>query len=157
MDIHAAIKAGKKNDITVSPSHPTTTNESKTDTTQTNTTMPNNETTQPLKAQPTTSPAKPEVKVVDISIAGTPHRITCPSDEVQNLEIATNYLNSKIREIRQGIKGKSPNNEELLVLTCLELYDQVQTLKNLHRQQAIDNERARAMVEKIIKDARSVL
>lgn len=39
-------------------------------------------------------------------------------------------LTKKIREIRQATKGKMLNNEELLVLACLDLYDQVQFLTN---------------------------
>lgn len=113
-------------------------------------------------AQTTPSPitetaTKASAKAVDISISGTPHRIVCPADEVQNLENAAKFINDKIREIRHGIKGKNPNNEELLVLTCLELYDQVQVLRNERQYFVIENERAKTLVDKMIKDARSVL
>lgn len=113
-------------------------------------------------AQTTPSPItetapKTSAKAVDISISGTPHRIVCPADEVQNLENAAKFINDKIREIRHGIKGKNPNNEELLVLTCLELYDQVQVLRNERQYFVIENERAKTLVDKMIKDARSVL
>lgn len=117
---------------------------------------PNNKTTAETVIIEPTSP-KITAKAVDISISGTPHRIVCPSDEVQNLENAAKFINDKIREIRHGIKGKNPNNEELLVLTCLELYDQVQVLRNERQYFVIENERAKTLVDKMIKDARSVL
>ncbi|MDI4497910.1 cell division protein ZapA [Moraxella nonliquefaciens] len=100
---------------------------------------------------------KPNFKVVDLSIAGSSHRITCPIDEVAQLEQAGTYINDKIRELRRAIKGKNPSNEELLVLTCLELYDQCRSLNNDRKNQILANERAKALIEKITKDARSVL
>lgn len=100
---------------------------------------------------------QPEFKPVHISIAGTPHRIICPTNEVASLELATDKINEKIRDIRREIKGKTPNNEELLVLVCLDLYDQVQALTqeiNSHRHQ---NSQAVALIDKINKDAKSIL
>lgn len=123
---------------------------------------PNNKTE--VKTETATTPAvepapmpSSVAKAVDISIAGTPHRIVCPADEVQNLENASKFINDKIREIRHSIKGKNPNNEELLVLTCLELYDQVQLFKHDRQHNTIEKERARTLIDKMIKDARSVL
>lgn len=110
--------------------------------------------------KPMTAPsinAEPTFKAVDLSIAGTSHRITCPTDEVAQLEQAGSYINEKIREIRRHVKSKNPSNEELLVLVCLELYDQCQSLKNERKNHLLDNERAKALIEKITKDARSVL
>lgn len=148
MNIHAAIKAGQKNSVSVSNSHPTqTTISPKTES------NPTQETTPP----PATTKSEIAVKPVDISIAGTPHRIVCPVDEVGNLENAAKFINEKIRDIRHGSKGGNPNNESLLVLTCLELYDQIQLLKNEKYQYSMENERARTLLEKILKDARSVL
>ncbi|MCL1623306.1 cell division protein ZapA [Moraxella sp. Tifton1] len=94
---------------------------------------------------------------VHISIAGTPHRIICPSDRVKSLEITADKLNEKIRQIRQESKGKILNNEELLVLVCLDLYDQVQELSaDIHTKEQSANQ-AIVLIEKINKDAQSVL
>lgn len=117
---------------------------------------PNNKTVTETVIIESTSP-KITAKAVDISISGTPHRIVCPADEVQNLENAAKFINDKIREIRHSIKGKNPNNEELLVLTCLELYDQVQSLRGERQHYLIEKERAKTLVDKMMKDARSVL
>ncbi|UYZ68265.1 cell division protein ZapA [Moraxella bovis] len=114
-------------------------------------------TTPKALTKPADKADKPSFKAVDLSIAGSSHRITCPVDEVAQLEQAGAYINDKIRELRRAVKGKNPSNEELLVLTCLELYDQCQTLKNDRKNQLLDSERAKALIEKITKDARSVL
>ncbi|WP_066804903.1 cell division protein ZapA [Moraxella oblonga] len=118
---------------------------------------PNNTSKAPQSTPTMTDTPKSIAKAVDISISGTPHRIVCPADEVQNLENAAKFINDKIREIRHNIKGKNPNNEELLVLTCLELYDQVQTLRDDKQHYVIEKERAKTLIDKMIKDARSVL
>lgn len=98
-----------------------------------------------------------EYKPVHISIAGTPHRIICPTEDVKSLEHNAEKLNEKLREIRRSISGKSPNNEELLVLACLELYDQIQALtEEIHSNQQ-KNRQASTLIEKINKDAQSVL
>lgn len=114
-------------------------------------------TTPKAPTKPADKADKPSFKAVDLSIAGSSHRITCPADEVAQLEQAGAYINDKIRELRRAVKGKNPSNEELLVLTCLELYDQCQSLKNDRKNQLLDNERAKALIDKITKDARSVL
>lgn len=114
-------------------------------------------TTPKAPTKPADKADKPSFKAVDLSIAGSSHRITCPVDEVAQLEQAGAYINDKIRELRRAVKGKNPSNEELLVLTCLELYDQCQSLKNDRKNQLLDNERAKALIDKITKDARSVL
>lgn len=102
-------------------------------------------------------PAPLVFKAVDLNIAGTNHRINCPADEVSQLEKAGEFINDKIREIRHETKGKNLSNEELLVLICLELYDSQESLRVERRNQLSDNERARALIEKINENARSVL
>ncbi|OOR92840.1 cell division protein ZapA [Moraxella caviae] len=100
---------------------------------------------------------KPVMKPVDISISGTPHRIICPSDEVKNLEATADHINQKLRDIRKNIRGKTPTNEELLVLLCLDLHDQVQQLKHEVKSHEDSSSQALALIDKITKDARSVL
>lgn len=170
MNIHSAIKFGAQNSIKVSPSHNTNNNshtksqpshaDAQTNTTNTKEVSKTEQAPAPQNAPQTTpvkAETKPSFKAVDLNIAGTSHRINCPVDEVSQLEQAGQYINSKIREIRRDTKGKSLSNEELLVLVCLELYDQQEALKHEHKNQILNNERARAIIEKITKDARSVL
>lgn len=170
MNIHSAIKFGAQNSIKVSPSHNTNNDnhtksqpshaDAQTNTTNTKEVSKTEQAPAPQNTPPTTpanTETKPSFKAVDLNIAGTSHRINCPVDEVSQLEQAGQYINSKIREIRRDAKGKSLSNEELLVLVCLELYDQQEALKHEHKNQILNNERARAIIEKITKDARSVL
>lgn len=94
---------------------------------------------------------------VDISIAGTPHRINCPRDEVENVNRTADRLNDNLRQIRRDVSGKSPSNEELLVLHCLELYDEIAELKKWRQNELINNERASVLLDKILKDAKGIL
>lgn len=167
MNIHSAIKFGAQNSIKVSPSHNTNNDnhtksqpsdiDAQTKTATKDTTHIEQTPAPAPQNTPTKAETKPSFKAVDLNIAGTSHRINCPVDEVSQLEQAGQYINSKIREIRRDTKGKSLSNEELLVLVCLELYDQQEALKHEHKNQILNNERARAIIEKITKDARSVL
>ncbi len=100
---------------------------------------------------------KVEFLPVDINIAGTPHRITCPANEIKTLEDSVSQINNQIRSIRQGIKNKSLTNEELLVLTCLELCDQIRSLQEVSASQDEEKDHAMVLIAKMIKDAKSAL
>lgn len=101
--------------------------------------------------------AQEQFRPVDISIAGTPHRIVCPVNEIANLEASAEYINQKIRDLRREIKNRTPSNEEFLVLVCLELCDQVRTLQASAAATAQEQNQIRALIEKINKDARTML
>lgn len=102
-------------------------------------------------------PSKAPLVRVDLSVAGTPHRISCPEDAVEHLNRTAERLNENLREIRRGVVGKSPSNEELLVLHCLDLYDQISELKKLEQSHHIESERANALLDKLVKDSRAML
>lgn len=101
--------------------------------------------------------ASPAIAKVDISIAGVPHRISCPSTEVANLNKTADQINEALRDIRRNVRGKSPSNEELLVLHCLDLYDEIRELSKAKETHLIETQRATALIDKIIKDAVSIL
>lgn len=98
-----------------------------------------------------------DIKTVRIIIANKSYDLVCPNDQIQALENAANKINEKIRDIRHTIKKKCPSNEELLVLTCLDLYDQVQTLTQQIQTHTQQTNQAIALIEKINKDARAVI
>lgn len=106
---------------------------------------------------PISTETTPKFTRVDISIAGTPHRINCPTSEVDNVNRTADRLNNNLKEIRRSVSGKSPTNEELLVLHCLELYDEMAELKKLRQNELINNERVSALLDKILKDAKTIL
>lgn len=175
MDIHSAIKFGTKSNVKATQETPKSTQTPPATHDGKETWQEPDEETKPMpqasSAVPTPTPppkqnlvvdepissAVPVFKAVDLNIAGTNHRINCPADEVSQLEKAGEFINDKIREIRHETKGKNLSNEELLVLICLELYDVQESLRAERRNQLSDNERARALIEKINENARSVL
>lgn len=108
-------------------------------------------------SQPIAPAKKPDFVRVDLSIAGTPHRISCPSSEVATVNKNADRLNESLREIRRSVGSKNPTNEDLLVLHCLELYDQINDLKRQIQDGQIHNERSNALLDKLIKDAQSVI
>lgn len=101
--------------------------------------------------------AKEEFRPIDISIAGTPHRIVCPVNEIKNLENGAEFINQKIRDLRRDIKHKTPSNEEFLVLVCLDLYDQLQALERHVAANESEKKQIAAMIDKINNQARSML
>ncbi len=115
------------------------------------------ETTQDQTVQASAIIAKEEFRPIDISIAGTPHRIVCPVDEIKNLEQGAEFINQKIRDLRRDIKHKTPSNEEFLVLVCLDLYDQLQALSRHNEAHESEKKQIAAMIDKINNQARSML
>lgn len=101
--------------------------------------------------------AKPaEFKKVDIVIAGTTHRINCPSDKVDRLLATAETINNNLRNMRKNVVGKSPSNEELLVLHCLELYDTINELRQQGDFYLGQNERLGAILDKLIHDVNHI-
>ncbi|UNU73733.1 cell division protein ZapA [Moraxella nasovis] len=96
------------------------------------------------------------VKPVSISISGTTHRIACPADKIKQLEATADKLNEKIRTLRRAISNKSPNNEELLVLVCLELLDQLQNLQDALYQKSLNDKKIDLLIDKITQDIQAV-
>ena len=95
------------------------------------------------------------IKKVDVVICGKPYTINCPVNEEEELHAAIAYIN----EFLTGIKKEAPNlnQENLLVLCCLNLYSKI------HEQQQTDNsqkqvsQESTTLLDKILKDAKSIL
>lgn len=107
--------------------------------------------------RPQTVAENPAIVKVDISIAGTSHRIQCPSDLTDTLKNHSEQINQELRQLRGQFKGKSPTNEELLVLHCLDLYDDIDRLKNDKEHQQQDSEQASALADKLIQKMSELL
>lgn len=105
----------------------------------------------------TTNSTSKDMGRVDISIAGTTHRMYCPSNAVANLKKHSDELNHNLREIRRQAAGKSLNNEELLVLHCFDLYDEIQNLKTQIQNHHIEQERSHALIDKMLKNTHAIL
>lgn len=90
---------------------------------------------------------------VDLNIAGTPHRISCPVNEIDNLKKTTDLLNKNLRQLRIDIAGANPSNEELLVLHCLDLYDQIRELQEAKKDLTEQEYHATVLINKLLKTA----
>ncbi len=94
---------------------------------------------------------------VDISIAGTSYRINCPREHTSTLQEHSERLNKALRDIRSNFGNKNPSNEELLVLHCLALYDELHTAHSLQEKQRNNDVKAEALIERLIKQTKEVL
>lgn len=100
-------------------------------------------------------PAEPQMKKVDISIAGVHYPVNCPIHEEEELRAAVYYINNFALDIKK--EAPSIPQENLLVLSCLNLYEKIQAhSKSAHNRQEKDKQ-TEALVSKIMKEAQSIL
>ena len=99
--------------------------------------------------------AEPQIKKVDIAIAGVTYPIFCPVHEQEELLSAVSYINNYALDLKRD--APSLSQESILVLCCLNLYE------NIHANQRSDEDRlqkdkqSQALLNKIMKDAHSIL
>ncbi|WP_299187093.1 cell division protein ZapA [uncultured Psychrobacter sp.] len=106
-----------------------------------------------MSAKPATS--EPQMKKVDIVIAGVTYQIYCPADEEAELRSAVYYINDFLLNIKKDAPNLSQEN--LLVLCCLNLYEKIHTHKKSDEETAQASKKAEALLSKIMKDAQSIL
>lgn len=112
----------------------------------------------PAKAlRPQVASDNPAIVKVDISIAGTSHRIQCPSHLTDTLKDHSEQINQALRQLRGQFKGKSPSNEELLVLHCLGLYDNLDELRQDKSTHTKDSDQATHLADQLIKQTEALL
>lgn len=99
--------------------------------------------------------AKPEMKKVDIVIAGVTYQIYCPVDEEAELRSAVYYINNFMLDIKKS--APNLNQENLLVLCCLNLYDKIHSNNKAREANQQKNKHAEALLSKIMQDAKSIL
>ncbi|OXL27188.1 cell division protein ZapA [Psychrobacter sp. DAB_AL32B] len=118
----------------------------------------NNSNTQGDAAKPAakvTSAPEPQVKKVDIAIAGVTYPIYCPVHEEEELRAAVFYINDYVLNLRRN--APSLSQESLLVLCCLNLHEKIQTNKRNEEDRLQQNKQSEALLNKVIKDAHSIL
>ncbi len=98
---------------------------------------------------------KTEMKTVDVTISGATYPINCPVDEIEELEKAVLYINHFIREIRKDAPTLS--HENLLVLCCLNIYEEMKQQKNTQASIRQNDKQMRSLIDKITQDAKSIL
>lgn len=99
---------------------------------------------------------KPTFQKVDIVIAGTTHRINCPTDKAQTLLGNAETINNNLRDMRKNVVGKSPTNEELLVLHCLELYDTIKAMSGEVDSATSQTQTLNTALDKLIADVNRI-
>ena len=115
-------------------------------------------TTTVSSAQPNTKvnkPAEPQIKKVDIAIAGVTYPIYCPVHEQEELRSAVSYINNYALDLRRD--APSLSQENLLVLCCLNLYERIHDSQRNDEDRQQQDKKSEALLNKIMKDAQSIL
>ena len=105
-------------------------------------------------AKPESAP-EPQIKKVDVAIAGVTYPIFCPVHEQEELRAAVSYINDFALKLRRD--APSLSQENLLVLTCLNLYEKIQTHERNEEDRLQQSKQSEALLNKIMKDAQSIL
>ena len=102
-----------------------------------------------------TRPTEPQIKKVDISIAGITYPIYCPVHEEEELRAAVFYINDYVLDLRRN--SPSLSQESLLLLCCLNLHEKIQTNKRDEEDRSQQYKQSVALLNKVIQDAHSIL
>lgn len=136
-----------------------------TENTQAQKAMPNNSNTQNSNsnsnktnnssaAKPISTP-EPQIKKVDVAIAGVTYPIYCPVHEQEELHSAVSYINNYALDLKRD--APSLSQESLLVLCCLNLYEKIHTNQRNEEDRLQQSKQSEALINKIMKDAHSIL
>lgn len=107
------------------------------------------------QSKPNKSAPEPQIKKVDIAIAGITYPIYCPVHEQEELRSAVAYINNYALDLRKD--APSLSQENLLVLCCLNLYEKIHANQRSDEDRLQEDKRSEALLNKIVKDAQSVL
>lgn len=113
-------------------------------------------TTVSAQSKPSVSSApEPQIKKVDIAIAGVTYPIYCPVHEQEELRSAVSYINNYAMDLRK--EAPSLSQENLLVLCCLNLYEKIHASQRSDQDREQKDKQSEALLNKIVKDAQSIL
>ena len=99
--------------------------------------------------------AEPQVKKVDIAIAGVTYPIFCPVHEQEELLSAVSYINNYALDLKRD--APSLSQESILVLCCLNLYEKIHANQRSDEDRLQKDKQSQALLNKIMKDAHSIL
>ena len=114
----------------------------------------NNSTVNSSAAKPVSTP-EPQIKKVDVAIAGVTYPIYCPVHEQEELHSAVSYINNYALDLKRD--APSLSQESLLVLCCLNLYEKIHTNQRNEEDRLQQSKQSEALINKIMKDAHSIL
>ncbi|MCG3859313.1 cell division protein ZapA [Psychrobacter sp. Ps2] len=98
---------------------------------------------------------EPQIKKVDIAIAGVTYPIFCPVHEQEELLSAVSYINNYALELKRD--APSLSQESILVLCCLNLYEKIHANQRSDEDRLQKDKQSEALLNKIMKDAHSIL
>ena len=126
--------------------------------TSTNSTNTDSSTVNSSAARPAAKAAsapEPQIKKVDVAIAGVTYPIYCPVHEQEELHSAVSYINNYALDLKRD--APSLSQESLLVLCCLNLYEKIHTNQRSEEDRLQQSKQSEALLNKIMKDAHSIL
>ena len=129
------------------------TNSASANSTTTNSSTVNSSAARP-SAKPTSAP-EPQIKKVDVAIAGVTYPIYCPVHEQEELHSAVSYINNYALDLKRD--APSLSQESLLVLCCLNLYEKIHANQRSEEDRLQQSKQSEALLNKIMKDAHSIL
>ena len=121
--------------------------------TNTNNSMVNSSAARP--AAKAASTPEPQIKKVDVAIAGVTYPIYCPVHEQEELHSAVSYINNYALDLKRD--APSLSQESLLVLCCLNLYEKIHANQRSEEDRLQQSKQSEALLNKIMKDAHSIL
>jgi len=98
---------------------------------------------------------EPQIKKVDIAIAGVTYPIFCPVHEQEELLSAVSYINNYALDLKRD--APSLSQESILVLCCLNLYEKIHANQRSDENRLQKNKQSEALLNRIMKDAHSIL
>lgn len=101
------------------------------------------------------SAPQPQIKKVDIAIAGVSYPIYCPVHEQEELYAAVSYINDYALNLKRD--APSLSQESLLVLCCLNLYEKIHVNQRSDEDRLQQDKQSEALLNKVMKDAHSIL
>ena len=134
------------------------TNSASANSTNTNNSTVNSSTVNSSAARPAakaTSAPEPQIKKVDVAIAGVTYPIYCPVHEQEELHSAVSYINNYALDLKRD--APSLSQESLLVLCCLNLYEKIHANQRSEEDRLQQSKQSEALLNKIMKDAHSIL
>ncbi len=129
-------------------------NNSNTQNSNSNSNKTNNSTVNSSAAKPISTP-EPQIKKVDVAIAGVTYPIYCPVHEQEELHSAVSYINNYALDLKRD--APSLSQESLLVLCCLNLYEKIHANQRNEEDRLQQSKQSEALINKIMKDAHSIL
>ena len=123
-----------------------------------NSTTTNGSTVNSSAARPAAKAAstpEPQIKKVDVAIAGVTYPIYCPVHEQEELHSAVSYINNYALDLKRD--APSLSQESLLVLCCLNLYEKIHANQRSEEDRLQQSKQSEALLNKIMKDAHSIL